>query len=461
KVFEGENVFMSRNLVPPELFDTLHDALKLNGAHVFLCCDPSRNGPNDYHVISSPDHEKFNDLRAKGCKLIGPQCVLSCAKEHRVLPDQGFTCCLAMDGVSILASGFEKAEKAKIASMVAAMAGILLTKQSSDAQFVVVKNVLAQKYKWALQNFKKPVVTLNWIEQCWKEHRIVPQEPYRVPHFLGLTICVSGVPADERKEVEKLAVQNGGKYSAELTKRCTHLIFPDSDKYKVAKRWGTIRIVTRKWFLQSVARKACLNEDSYPVDGRLVSSTSNLKALEQYSQGKHTGSLQCTSSSMGIASVIDDSSVGHDVDPDISESLLGMLSDPSDPSSSWKETNVTLDDEQKNDCNFASYVADDSQNEDDDLYLSECRIMLVGFLDSELRSLVDMIRRGGGSRYMSLSEKLTHIVIGKPTEIEIKEVRSVAAFGVIYVVKAIWLEECTVKRKEVPVVQYHIADDLL
>jgi hypothetical protein len=41
----------------------------------------------------------------------GPQCVLSCAKEHRVLPKQGFTCCLAMDGVKVLASGFEKDEK--------------------------------------------------------------------------------------------------------------------------------------------------------------------------------------------------------------------------------------------------------------------------------------------------------------------------------------------------------------
>lgn len=56
KTFKGTNVFMSRNLVPPELFDRLHDALKLNGAEIFLCCDPSRNGPNDYHVISSNDH---------------------------------------------------------------------------------------------------------------------------------------------------------------------------------------------------------------------------------------------------------------------------------------------------------------------------------------------------------------------------------------------------------------------
>lgn len=54
--FKGANVFMSRNLVPPEIFASLHDVLKDNGAEIFLCCDPSRNGPDDYHIISSRDH---------------------------------------------------------------------------------------------------------------------------------------------------------------------------------------------------------------------------------------------------------------------------------------------------------------------------------------------------------------------------------------------------------------------
>ncbi|RRT59806.1 hypothetical protein GW17_00044616 [Ensete ventricosum] len=107
--FAGANVFLSRSLVPPEVFDALHDALKLNGATVFLCCDPSCSGPNDYHVIASPDHNF--DLAVILICLTGPQCILSCAKEHRSLPEQGYTCCLAMDGVKVLASGFDKDEK--------------------------------------------------------------------------------------------------------------------------------------------------------------------------------------------------------------------------------------------------------------------------------------------------------------------------------------------------------------
>ncbi|KAL6572393.1 hypothetical protein OROMI_013351 [Orobanche minor] len=268
KVFKGANVFMSRNLVPPELFDALHDTLNLNGAQFFPCCDPLRNGPNDYHVIASFEHvEKFEDLRSKGCNLLGPQCVLSCAKEHRMLPNQGFTCCLAMDGVNILASGFERDEKADIAKMVTAMGGLFHTKVSSDVSFVIAKNVLAQKYKWALNSLKRPIVTTNWLLQCWKEHRVVPHEPY--------------------KEMENLVKQNGGKYTAELSKRC--------------------------------------------------------------------------------------------------------------------------------------------------------------FEPSELRKLVKMVRQ-----------------VGNPSENEIKEVRShTAAIGVVYTVKTTWLEECTFKKKEVPVLQSHIAYDLL
>lgn len=38
----------------------------------------------------------------------------------------------------------------------------------------------------------------------------------------ALLMCLS--LSDERKEIEKLIIENGGQYSAELTKKCTHLI---------------------------------------------------------------------------------------------------------------------------------------------------------------------------------------------------------------------------------------------
>ncbi|XP_024171770.1 uncharacterized protein LOC112177743 [Rosa chinensis] len=77
----------------------------------------------------------------------GPQCVFSCANEHRSLSKQKFTCCLALDGVNVLASGFEADEKVKIKNLVTSMGGVLHTKTSLDVSFVIAKNALAAKYK--------------------------------------------------------------------------------------------------------------------------------------------------------------------------------------------------------------------------------------------------------------------------------------------------------------------------
>ncbi|XP_020411354.1 DNA topoisomerase 2-binding protein 1 [Prunus persica] len=465
--FKGANVFMSRNLVPPEIFDALHDALKLNGANVFLCCDPSRTGPDDYHVIASSDHEKFEDLRAKGCNLLGPQCVFSCANQHRALPKQGFTCCLAMDGFKVLASGFEGDEKAKIEKLVTAMGGVLHAKASLDVNFVIVKNVLAGKYKWALNTLKKPIVTINWLSQCWNEHRNVPQDSFRVLPFSGLMISVTRIPADERKEIEKLITENGGKYSAELTKKCTHLIsdVPEGDKYKVAQRWGHIRIVTRKWFDQSISRRACLNEDSYPVQGGSISSNKSVRGCFtlQNSQRSSSGNLQSVPPSVvadsNLTAAPCSGTMDSDLEATVSQNMTTMFSHA--PHVVKNEDSKAPPLESKSEAYLDGCVADDSQSEDNDLYLSECRISLVGFKVSEMRRLVNMIRRGGGSRYMSFNDKLTHIVVGTPSEIQKKEVRGFAALGVIHVVRTTWLDDCDREKKEIPVLPKHIAYDLV
>lgn len=70
----------------------------------------------------------------------------------------------------------------------------------------------------------------------------------------------------------------------------------------------------------------------------------------------------------------------------------------------------------KNEENTNNCIANDFQSEDNDLYLSACRIKVVGFEASEMRKIVNMILRGGGSRYMLFNDKLTHIIVGTPSE---------------------------------------------
>ncbi|KAK3118059.1 hypothetical protein QOZ80_9BG0693640 [Eleusine coracana subsp. coracana] len=108
-----------------------------------------------------------------------------------------------------------------------------------------------------------------------------------------------------------------------------------------------------------------------------------------------------------------------------------------------------------------SHAIVDSEAENDDLYLSNCRISLVGFDDKEMLRLVMMIRNGGGSRHILLSERLTHIVLGAPSDDEKREVRRLASWGIINVVKVTWLEDCTKSKKEVKVSPIHVATDLV
>nr|CAB3491152.1 unnamed protein product [Digitaria exilis] len=388
--FAGASVFLSRNLVAPEVFDAVHDALRLNGAEVLLCADTSRTGPLDFHVISSSSHERFADLKAKGCNLLGPQCILSCAKERRFLPKQSYTCCLAMDGVRILCSGFEKAEKAKIEELVTAMGGLLQSKSSMDVNFVIVKDVMSPKYRYALNSMKKPVVTINWLEQCWIEHRVVPHEPYRILPFAGLNICVTKL------------------------------------------------------------NPACQDENSYLV----CQSSSACNALNTLPKDQHNPEISSASASFQPVSAIS-------VDDSVSTSQYPPASSGDASKISNNDIVGAPDVQEANEMQVDSHVADDSEAENDDLYLSNCRISLVGFEEKELLRLLMMIRRGGGSRSILLNEKLTHIILGAPSEEEKKEVRRLAAWGVINVVKVTWLEDCNRAKKEVKVSPTHVATELL
>ncbi|KAK9162399.1 hypothetical protein Syun_003301 [Stephania yunnanensis] len=423
KCFNGANVFLSRNLVAPEIHAAVRDALTRNGARIFDNCDSSRNAPEDYHVISSFNHVKFDDLKAKGCNLIGPECVISCAKENRSLPKrEGFTCCLAMDGVKAIASGFDKDEKAMIERLVTSMGGVLQNRASLDVNFVMVKNVLAPKYKvhfsflralpllkisyWALTSLKKPVVTASSRVRT-KEAKV----------FISLR-CAEG---------------NGKPYHTECLFPCmmtcsSQSIVAEGDKYLVAQKWGHVHIVAKKWFDQSIAKRSCLEEKSFPVQGPAISLKSGPKGHHSQDRGSTISPVPCT--------VMADSETTQS---------FNMSSTYSDSTSFNKGEGFERPaSEPRDEKKFGCAVADDSQS-DSDLYLSDCRIILVGFQAAEMRKLVGM-HTFGKKCSLVWSEK--------------KELKRLAALGVIHVVRAIWLEDCDSEKKEVPVTQGHTVSDI-
>lgn len=104
------------------------------------------------------------------------------------------------------------------------------------------------------------------------------------------------------------------------------------------------------------------------------------------------------------------------VDADLETTLSQNMASVSDGPVLVSDDNTPPCIQPKTSFNIDACVAEDSQLEDNDLYLLNCKIHLIGFDASEMRRLVNMVRRGGGSRYMSLNEQLTHIVVGTPSE---------------------------------------------
>lgn len=149
---------------------------------------------------------------------------------------------------------------------------------------------------------------------------------------------------------------------------------------------------------------ACLDEELYPVHGAPISSTAGKGNLKrQYSQHKGSTTLQPVPSNTIT-----------EMKATLSQSQsTGSFSDAT---IFTKEGSEAPSLQSGGDGNLGGGVAHDSQSEDSDLYLSDCRVLFVGFEATEMRKLVNMVRKGGGTRHMSFSEKLTHIIVGKPTE---------------------------------------------
>jgi topoisomerase (DNA) II binding protein 1 len=109
--------------------------------------------------------------------------------------------------------------------LVSSMCGNLQHQTSLNLDYVIAKNVLATKYKWAWSVLRKPIVSHEWLKHCAAQHRLVPYDPFRLPAFAGLKICATGIAFGAgREEIQMGARENGATYSADLTMDCTHLI---------------------------------------------------------------------------------------------------------------------------------------------------------------------------------------------------------------------------------------------
>lgn len=119
-------------------------------------------------------------------------------------------------------------------------------------------------------------------------------EDYQCPVLKGCTVCVTGLSTVERKEVQRLCEQHGGRYTGQLKmNECTHLIVsePTGDlitshhlslpvlvsrcvmflclisgqKYEFARKWN-VYCISLHWLFDSIEKGFCQDESRYTVE---------------------------------------------------------------------------------------------------------------------------------------------------------------------------------------------------
>lgn len=220
--------------------------------------------------------ECFEHLRSLGAAIYGPQIILHYVRENRALPKVSYPLfSTALMGAIATVTSVTGSEREYILKSVEMLHGHASRDLFDGVNVVITPKVGSKKYLVGASRGLH-ILLPSWINEAWRLSAIqdpidmmlpVYTEKFRVPIFSQLVICVSGLSAEERKEVSDLVLKHGGRYSGMMKiGETTHLIVKQAVglKYSHAKKWK-IQIVSVRWLVDSVSKGFAVNEEEYRV----------------------------------------------------------------------------------------------------------------------------------------------------------------------------------------------------
>ncbi|XP_064792692.1 PAX-interacting protein 1 [Oncorhynchus masou masou] len=115
--------------------------------------------------------------------------------------------------------------------------------------------------------FDLPVVKPSWVTlsvRCGDLLPVTGFSPESGQIFFGVTACLPKLP-DDLNTLWALITFYGGDCQLNLNKKCTHLIVPEpkGEKYEVALKHSSVKIVTPEWITHSALDKSRKDEALY------------------------------------------------------------------------------------------------------------------------------------------------------------------------------------------------------
>eukprot|EP01083_Nonionella_stella_P063005 163794_1 len=167
----------------------------------------------------------------------------------------------------ICTTGLSTEEKKFVEKMVESMGG------ESQRDFTprvtkLLGDVTGSAKHQAAQRLGTPFVLPSWVALSFDSGAKKSVGQFLVPVLNRRVICVTGANFrfKDRQRIELMVKSNGGIYSMDLGRHCTHLIAisAEREKYKFACLNG-IPVVSHQWLEESIKNRHCANEDLFRI----------------------------------------------------------------------------------------------------------------------------------------------------------------------------------------------------
>ncbi|CAN9506419.1 unnamed protein product [Ophioblennius macclurei] len=381
-------------------------------------------------VFSDFTTTAFLHCQKLGCRVVSPLVVLYCLQQQRCVPKAETPVYnMAMADVTISCTSLDKATRKDMMDLVQLMGGKVYLDLNVSVTHLIAGEVGSKKYLVAA-SLGKPILLPTWVNACWEKsqeslfrYTDLLQDDYLCPVLRGCTVCVTGLSSNERKEVQRLCEQHGGKYNGQLKmNECTHLIVnePTGQKYECARKWNVF-CVSLHWLYDSIEKGFCQDGSRYTVKR-------NASKSKQPSTSTPTGSNKEDASSLLGLSHISVNASRTINDTVVTNSTMSRLDAP-DPLDSLDLTVCPSDD-----------------------ILDGCKLYLCGLPSKKLEKLRRLVNAAGGLRFNQASEELTHVVVGE-VEQDLKNFLSKTSHRP-HVVTVQWLLDCFTKGTLLPEAGY-------
>ncbi|XP_061130917.1 DNA topoisomerase 2-binding protein 1-A-like [Syngnathus typhle] len=345
-------------------------------------------------IFTDFDTPAFQHCNNLGCRIVSPLVVVFCLQQQLCVPKADKPVYnMAMANVTISCTSLDKTARAEVMDLVQLMGGRVYLDLNVSVTHLIAGEVGSKKYLVAA-NLGKPILLPSWVKACWEKsqnslfrYTDLLMEEHLCPVLRGCTVTVTGLSSIERKEVQRLCEQHGGRYTGQLKmNECTHLIVsqPFGQKYECARKWN-VYCVSLRWLFDSIEKGSSQDERHYVVEHSASKSTRPNTSTPSGSGKKEESSvLGLSRISLNTSETVNDTAftngtVTHMEAPDPLDSL-----------------------------DLTVRPAED--------LLDGCKLYLCGLPMKKLDKLRRLVSAAGGLRFNQPSEELTHVVSGEPDQ---------------------------------------------